>query len=170
VPSNPLYQLRINAIELLRQPGITRQISAEFSAVELGVEDDRVTGQIAVDLVATSNVDGIVLDGLIKTPWKSICRRCLTPVEGVAETDVAELYQFDVTDRDAYRIEGDQIDAAPAVREYVLIDLPTDPLCRPECGGICPVCGIDRNVEVCTCDTAVRDHRWAALDSLELED
>jgi uncharacterized protein len=170
VPPNPLYQLRVNAIELLRQPGTAREIAAEFSAVELEVEDDRVSGQIGVELVATSNADGIVLAGVITTPWKSICRRCLTSVVGVAETDVTELYQFDVTDRDAYRIEGDQIDIAPAIREYVLIDLPNDPLCRADCGGICPVCGIDRNVDVCECDTTVSDDRWAALDSLDLED
>ena len=66
--------------------------------------------------------------------------------------------------------DRDQIDMAPAVREYVLLELPDGPLCRDDCAGICPVCGIDRNEASCDCDTSVRDHRWAALDELRLDD
>ncbi len=67
-------------------------------------------------------------------------------------------------------IEGDQIDLAPAVREYVLIELPDGPLCRDDCAGICPECGADRNEAPCECDTSVRDERWSALDDLRLPD
>jgi uncharacterized protein len=56
------------------------------------------------------------------------------------------------------------------VREYVVLELPDDPLCRDECAGICPVCGIDRNSGSCECDTTVRDERWSALDDLRLDD
>ena len=75
-----------------------------------------------------------------------------------------------MSDDDAFPIEGDQIDLVPAVREAVLLELPDDVLCREECAGICPVCGIDRNQGTCECDTTVRDDRWAALDQLRLDD
>ena len=52
------------------------------------------------------------------------------------------------------------------VREEVLLGVPDAPLCRPDCAGLCPTCGADRNVGPCDCDTAVRDERWAALDQL----
>ncbi len=63
----------------------------------------------------------------------------------MAVVDVDEVYQHEVVDEEAFVIEGDQIDLVPAVREYVLIDLPDGPLCREDCAGICPVCGTDRN-------------------------
>lgn len=167
---NPLLVLRLNARELLRQPGMTRQIQAVLSADDLAVEDNRVAGSVDIVLEAVSSIDGIVVVGSVSTPWRAPCRRCLTEVEGTAQIAIDEVYQDDISDEHAFQIEGDQIDMAPAVREYVLLELPDGPLCRVDCAGICPVCGIDRNQGSCDCDTSVRDQRWAALDDLRLDD
>lgn len=167
--SNPLHQLRVNARELLRVPGSERSIDTSIDAADLGVRDPRIVGPIGIDLHAVSNVDGVVVAGDISIPWSTACRRCLTDVAGTAVVDVDEVYQDDVVDGDAYAIEGDQIDLAPAVREYVLIEIPDGPLCRDDCGGICPVCGVDRNEASCECDTSVRDERWSALDNLDFD-
>lgn len=166
----PLYALRVNARELLRVPGSVRHVDEAVDATDLGVSDERITGPIGVDLHAVSSIDGIVVSGTISIPWATACRRCLTDVTGTAVVDVDEIYQDDVTDEEAFPIEGDQIDLAPPVREYVLIELPDGPLCRDDCAGICPVCGIDRNESTCECDTTVRDERWAALDDLRLDE
>jgi uncharacterized protein len=162
--------LRLNARELLRQAGQQRTISVQLAADDLGAADDRIGGLVTIELEAVSSVDGIVVHGAVATPWQAPCRRCLTEVGGTARIEVDELYQDDVSDDDAFPIEGDQIDLAPAVREYVLLELPDGPLCRDDCAGICPVCGIDRNEASCECDTTVRDERWAALDDLQLDD
>lgn len=169
-----LHELRLNARELLRQPGLRKSVDVSLPASDLTVDDDRVTGDIGVALVATSNIDGIVVEGTITMPWRAPCRRCLAEVAGTAMIDVDEVYQDDVgpggdIGDDAFPIEGDQIDLVPAVREAVLLELPDDVLCRDDCAGICPVCGIDRNQASCECDTSVRDDRWAALADLELE-
>jgi len=167
---SPLHVLRVNARELLRVPGSTREIAASIDAADLGIDDQRVAGAIGVGLVAVSNIDGVLVSGEIRVPWSTVCRRCLTDVSGVAAIDVDEVYQDEVVDPDAFVIEGDQIDLAPAVREYVMIELPDGPLCRDDCAGICPVCGAHRNEVSCECDTTVRDDRWAALDDLQLDD
>src|SRR4029077_4763144 len=41
--------------------------------------------------------------------------------------------------------------------------LPMKPLCREECRGLCPVCGGNRNITACACETPALDSRWAAL-------
>lgn len=166
--TNPLHLLRVNARELLRTPGSVREIHAEVDAAALGIDDSRVTGPVVVDLDAVSSIDGIAVRGAIAIPWTTACRRCLTEVSGRGVVDIDEVYQDEAIDEEAFTIEGDQIDLAPAVREYVLIELPDGPLCRADCAGICPVCGIDRNEGSCDCDTSVRDDRWAALDDLDL--
>ena len=56
------------------------------------------------------------------------------------------------------------------VREYVLLDLPEAPLCKDDCAGICPNCGIDRNSATCDCGAVTADPRWAALENLTLDD
>jgi uncharacterized protein len=166
-----LHDLRLNARELLRQPGLRKTVGASLPATDLGIDDERITGEIDVDLVATSTIDGVVVEGTVTMPWKAPCRRCLAEVAGTGVIDVDEVYQDEIgEDDDAFPIEGDQIDLVPAVREAVLLELPDDVLCRDDCAGICPVCGIDRNVGSCDCDTTVRDERWAALDALRLDD
>lgn len=173
---NRLHVFRLNARELLRQPGLDKQISVAMPASDLGVDDVRITGDVSVELHAISGVDGIAVTGTIAMPWATSCRRCLTAVSGVAEIDVDEIYQDDIGPDAAYKvdgafeIEGDQIDLAPAIREYVMLELPDDQVCRETCVGLCPVCGIDRNTESCDCDTTVRDERWAALDELRFDE
>ncbi|HEY5663588.1 MAG TPA: DUF177 domain-containing protein [Ilumatobacter sp.] len=168
--THPAHVLRVNARELLRQPGARRELVAGLEPADLGLDDDRIVGTIDVGLEAVSSIDGIVVRGAVTVGWRGVCRRCLAEVDGVAVIPVDELYQDDLSDDDAYPIEGDQIDMAAPVRDYVVLELPDGPLCRPDCAGICPVCGADRNDAPCTCDTAVRDERWAALDGFEVDD
>jgi uncharacterized protein len=49
----------------------------------------------------------------------------------------------------------------------VLLDAPTTPLCRPDCAGLCPQCGADRNEQACACQPPPADPRWSALDALK---
>ena len=63
-----------------------------------------------------------------------------------------------------------QIDLAPMVREEVLLAVPDGPLCRPDCPGLCPICGADLAEGPCGCDTTERDERWAVLDQLRVDD
>ena len=170
-----LQALRINARELLREPGLQKSVDLSLPAAELGVDDARITDDITIDLTVTSGVDSIVVHGTVRMPWRAQCRRCLRDLQGTADIAVDEVYQdpddeMVVDDEQAFPIEGDQIDLVPAVREHLLLELPDDVLCRDECAGICPVCGTDLNDATCDCDTSVRDERWAALDDLRLDD
>jgi uncharacterized protein len=68
-------------------------------------------------------------------------------------------------DDDAYLIEDDFADLAPLVHDAIFLDLPLAPLCREDCQGLCPYCGIDRNEATCDCQAPI-DSRWATLDGL----
>ncbi len=170
VATDPLHRLRINAADLLRHPGAERRIEATFTAAELGAGHQNVGGEIELDLVARSTIDGVVVTGTVTVPWRAACRRCLVEVSGVVVADLDELFHPEPGDEEAEPIVGDQIDLAPVVRQTVLLELPEAPLCREDCAGICPVCGADRNTDPCDCDTSVRDERWAALDELDLDE
>ena len=62
------------------------------------------------------------------------------------------------------------LDLAEALRQYALTNQPMKPLCRPDCRGLCPVCGINKNEYVCTCQNAVSDQRWSPLLELAKKD
>ncbi len=163
---NPLL---INAAELLRRPGSERRFDLEPTIADLGIVDPRFgpDATVAVSLRLESLTDGLVVDGQISAPWADSCRRCLAPAAGVVLSDVGELYQFVLTDPDAFEIVGDQIDLGSMIREHILLDAPLAPLCRPDCAGLCPTCGIDLNLSTCDCVAADTDPRWEALSQLK---
>lgn len=166
----PLSALRLSAAELLRRPGSEKLVDVSVPLADLEVVgDDRFApdAEVAVRLLLESLNDGIVVDGVLHTPWQGTCRRCLEPAAGVAESVVHELYQRVITDPDAFELEGDQLDLRPLVREMVLLDAPEAPLCRPDCAGLCPSCGVNRNITTCDCVAPPADPRWAALADLQ---
>ena len=71
-------------------------------------------------------------------------------------------------DGEAFRIGLDNtIDISEAVRQYSEVAAEMQPLCRPDCPGICPVCGQDLTIGDCSCDRTPVDPRWAALAALK---
>ena len=164
--SNPML---INAAELLRRPGSERRLDLRPTVAELGIVDPKFDPDSVVEVVLRleSLTDGIVVDGHLRAPWADSCRRCLAPAVGVVECEVAELYQHVVSDPGAFEIVGDQIDLGEMVRENILLDAPLAPLCRPDCAGLCPTCGIDLNSATCDCVTVLVDPRWEALSQLK---
>lgn len=163
--ANPLA---VNAAELLRRPGSERSLEIACTVAELGLDDQRLEpgAIVSANLHLESLTDGIVVDGTIDVPWVGTCRRCLQPAAGVEHIEVHELYQPVVVDPDAFAIDGDQLDLGPMVGEAILLEAPANPLCRPDCAGLCPTCGVDRNLESCGCQAPPADDRWQALEGL----
>jgi len=162
--ADALRPLRVNAVELLRQPGAMREVVVEVAAEPIDAQHERLVGDIGVDLRLEALRDGIRVTGTVAAAWATECRRCLAPLGEVARVAVDELYQVERIDEDAYPIEDGQLDLVPLVRETALIELDLERQCREDCAGLCPVCGVDRNVTTCDCDVTVRDDRWAALE------
>jgi DUF177 domain-containing protein len=164
---NPLV---VNATELLRQPGSHRRVDVDVSRDEVGLADPRLTGDVTVAVDVESTLDDVVVTGRLSTSWRDQCSRCLRPLSGVLEVSVDERWAEPGSEDDgAFPIVNGQIDLVPMVREEVLLAMPDAPLCRPDCPGLCPVCGADLAQGPCGCDTSVRDERWAVLDQLRDE-
>jgi len=167
---DPLRPLRVNAVELLRQPGASRHVELHVAASDLDVDHPNLAGDLDVAARLEALNHGIVVTGTVRVPWTGVCRRCLVELSGMATVELDELYQVELEDPDAFPIENGQLDLAPMVRESALLELDQALLCRVECAGLCPVCGTDRNVDRCSCDTSVRDERWAVLDELVVDE
>jgi uncharacterized protein len=74
----------------------------------------------------------------------------------IGQTDALDLFVHD----------GTVLDLRPLIREQVVLAFPVQPLCREDCAGLCQVCGGNRNVEPCTCQTEATDPRFAILKQL----
>jgi uncharacterized protein len=89
--------------------------------------------------------------------------RQLAPVEAAAELELSE------ADLGLIPFFGDVLDLRETLEQEVLLAIPQHPLCRDDCAGLCPVCGGDRNRQVCDCSPPVFHGGFAALKGLSLE-
>jgi uncharacterized protein len=144
LPRNPL---RFNVGFLLNQPiGYNRDIHFEYPQVVLQ-PDLKLTNFSGVAKVGRTP-QGILVHGKFQGDAPADCVRCLTEFEQPLTTSFDELYAFDkrsTTESGLILPEDANIDLEPLVREYLLIEMPISPLCRPDCEGLCPVCGENLN-------------------------
>ncbi|MCS7314934.1 MAG: DUF177 domain-containing protein [Bryobacterales bacterium] len=119
----------------------------------------------------------ILVKGHLSVEMQADCDRCLEPASFPLSLDFDLVYQPlpaampeevvlspEETEIAFYRGLG--IELADVVREQVLLALPMRRVCRPDCRGICPVCGGNRNLVNCGCRQEWVDDRWAALRNL----
>lgn len=102
------------------------------------------------------------------------CRRCLEPVETVVEEEWSLLFlpEEEVSgsggDESARVLPEDarELELGPVVREEMILADQPFVLCREDCKGLCPSCGVNLNEETCQCSTEELDPRWDALRAL----
>jgi uncharacterized protein len=137
---------------------------------ELGIDPGRsvvpLDEEAECDITLRAFSGGIEAVGTVRAPWVGICRRCAAPVSGELNIAVNERFgDAPIAEDELYPITDDTVDLGPLVRDAVVLELPSAPLCREDCLGLCPQCGADRNEGDCSC-VAPKDPRWANLDVL----
>jgi uncharacterized protein len=161
-----------------RQP-LTHVVKA-FQPADVGGESDayRVAEQVDLEFDLHKDKDRFRIEGTVRTVLELTCSRCLEPyrlpvdaamdlryfpAEERSSDDDKEIADEDV-DISYYR--DDQIDLSELLREQFYLALPMKPLCREECGGLCPQCGVNRNTGTCDCGPGWEDPRLAPLKGL----
>lgn len=167
-------------IELDRLEQEGGRFSRTYKPGELSLDDDQVV------LVGPAEVSGrirrddkeVELSGELRAKIETACDRCLQPVKLSLGAEFSERFVPAVSWRDEEQHElqeedlnlavfdGEAIELDDLVREEILLAVPAHVLCREECKGLCPVCGIDRNQGSCQCETGGTDSRWQGLENL----
>lgn len=118
----------------------------------------------------------IVVRGRVEAGLRQECRRCLKPVPGVLREELTLVFapgdaDSDEDDGDVRRFRDDaaEMDLTDPVREDLILAIDPYVVCDPDCRGLCPRCGADRNTETCSCTEEVNDPRWDALRALKEE-
>jgi uncharacterized protein len=151
---------------------------------EYDVDDDvPVEGgsrQVSGHVTMLRTQPGVLVTADLRGVEREQCSRCLRDIEVPLEISFAEEFFASTEprtgaalpppeDAEAFRIDGEQmLSLDEAVRQYWTATAPIQPLCRPDCLGLCPRCGKDLNEGPCGCKQDV-DERWAALSELSSE-
>lgn len=162
----------VNVADLLRRAGSSREDVLEGPLGPLEVVDTRMPAgsTVRVDVRLESVNEGMVAKGTVTAPWEGECRRCLEPVHGTLRSEVLEVFEAEPKEGETLLLAGVTIDLEPVAHEAILLDLPLAPLCREDCAGLCPTCGVDHNEVACECAPPTTDPRWAGLEGLTFEE
>jgi len=132
---------------------------------------------IEVDLRLESVLEGVLVTGTARVGVDAECARCLEPVHWQEGVDFSELFVYPATDARGSVVEepagddpqpmvqDDCIDLEGTLRDAVVLTLPLAPVCRQDCGGLCPQCGV-RLDEAPGHVHQSTDPRWSALAGL----
>lgn len=114
------------------------------------------------------------LTGAIKTIYSTCCARCLEPLEIPLEAETDTLLTHDAQAAEAedevYLLSGEEVEVEDILLPALFLQVEMTYLCRPDCKGLCPVCGADRNKTSCSCSERRIDPRLAVLGSLLQKD
>lgn len=105
--------------------------------------------------------DELLVRGKIEEDFTCLCVRC------------AKNFQWKAIDEDVtFSIESGKnsfVDLTKELRECIIICYPSNPLCKEDCLGLCPHCGVDLNNESCSCHPSLTDEGWSKLDEFRTE-
>lgn len=173
---DPRSPLILDTRELPRRPGAMRTVTRVAPApADLGLELIGVPqgAGLALDLRMESVSEGVLVSGTVTGPIRGECGRCLRQIDDSLVVTIQELYAYahsttdETTDEDEVgRLQGDLIDLEPALRDAVVLALPTTPLCRDDCPGLCPECGVHWDELPADHSHQQVDPRWTALSQL----
>ena len=165
-------QLKLNVGYIAQQSiGYSREFLFSFPAISIQPDLDLHFLEGRIEVSRTS--EGLLIQSEFQASVDSTCGRCLVDIQQTLKTEFTELFTFQShADEDTELIypEDGQIDFGPIIREYLLIELPINPLCRDDCKGLCPVCGENLNIQTCDHGIETIDPRMAKLKSLLDED
>jgi len=145
------FPLRINVGFFHNEPlGSSRDIHFEFPELHLPPDLDVKLFSGLAHISRTPQ--GLLIEGHFKTTLPQECVRCLEPFDQLLDVTFDEVYAFkrdNFTESGLVVPEDGNIDLSPVVREYFMLDNPIKPLCKPDCQGLCTVCGENLNLNIC---------------------
>lgn len=138
------------------------RIGLEMIAIEAGAP-------MELDLRVESVSEGVLVTGTVAASAVGECSRCLTQVTGRVQVGLTELFAYPDSTTEATTEEGevgrivdDTINLEQSVVDAVGLELPFSPVCRPDCPGLCPECGVSLAAEPSHHHDRI-DPRWAKL-------
>jgi uncharacterized protein len=156
-----------------------KPVREEFAPESIDLDGEAVMdGPAEIDAQYYDQDGKVRLAGKILADVTVECTRCLEPQEKSLEIDFAAIFvdaDKEQTDEerevepealDESLVIGGEVDTAEVVREQILLALPEQVLCKDDCLGLCPICGENKNLIVCSCGRDEIDPRWAALKEL----
>ena len=166
--TNPRRPLELNVGFLVNAAiGTSRDFTFDYEKMRLG--DDLTVSDFTGTAVFSRTQQGLLLQGAFSSKLDLECVRCLEGYTQAISWTFTDLFAFDkrsLTESNLLLPEEGRIDLSPLLREYALLEVPIQPVCTPDCKGLCPECGENRNRVDCGHRPAGDESPFVALKDL----
>ncbi len=148
--------------ELKHEDFIEKIISIPFDSLDLPKEYSNGSKDVEVHLYIIKEKEGYVVSLNINSDIKVECSRCLEPFNMDLTGSNSILFSKklgknkELKEKDLYTEylkDEEHFDINELVREEIIVQTPMKPLCDENCKGICPVCGGNKNENLCNCES-----------------
>lgn len=147
----PRYPLRINVGFLVHQPiGTSHDFEFNLPLVQLSQDFELTDFTGRAHISRTSQ--GLLVEAKFSGNLLQECVRCLDEFHQPLSANFTELFSFRYrrnVEAELFVPEDGHIDLAALARDYLLLEQPIKPICRPDCKGLCSYCGANLNETVC---------------------
>jgi uncharacterized protein len=156
----------IDVRDLINRPGTMREQS-----LDIAVPEDLGEGLVAVkagsimeaELRLESMHEGILASVDVSARALGVCGRCLIDIDLPVQVEFQELFAYSLDEAFEFEVHDDHVDLEPLIRDAVVLSLPFQPVCRPDCPGLDPETGLRLAVAPEVEPEETRDPRWSAL-------
>jgi uncharacterized protein len=163
--------LNLRALKLRPGEDYRDEHELQLEPLELGGErylpvPEKPAASVVVSRVSSGTVFTLSFPVRLHGP----CYRCLKDAVLDLEVSSREYQATSPNESEELRspyVEDDRLDLSAWGRDAIALMLPDKILCRPDCAGLCPVCGRDLNLEPHEHEEERDDARWAALEELK---
>ena len=161
--------MKFNLARLLEEP-IGSKMSFEIDEAQQRLAEDLCVDFVRGTVEFTRINRGIFGEGHLRSQVQLECARCLETFAQPLDLHLEAQFGLPSTKPHGETIfpigPKGVLDLTEALREQVLLELPMRPLCKPDCLGLCPVCGKNLNEGPCDCVKETIDPRLAGLKDL----
>ncbi len=164
--------MKFSVAAQLRQVGLTGSYAADETLPPQTYMGTEVAFAAPLHVEATYGYDGggFTVTGTVKTALRSACALCAKEFDEPFEFAFEERFVKDPGPEDeAYPVGNEELDITRPVLDNLFLNLPLQSICRPDCKGLCPVCGCDLNSVQCACAAEAepeRENPFAKLGAL----
>ena len=149
--------MRLNLKDFLKSPdqNLNFEGQIEKNETEYVIDGLNINFPVKYSGVVTKLGDNFKLDLTVNYSFDTNCDRCLKPMKEIVDSSL-EAYSFeedftDESDSQFFQVENDEIYLDELVISQVITSIPLKSLCKDDCKGLCPKCGVDLNVHECDC-------------------
>jgi uncharacterized protein len=163
----------VNVYDLVHRPGEMREQQLRVPVGEKlgeGLVSVEAGATIDLDLRLESMHEGILVTAEAEATATGVCGRCLIDIEQPVQVDIQELFAYPAQEAFDFEVHDDHVDLEPLIRDAVVLSLPFQPVCRPDCPGLDPETG-ERLADVPDREPrTTTDSRWSALAAFQASD